>query len=219
MQPSSAVKAALASHPMPITEDASAGVFSDTPKIEFIDTPNAPNRNVRVIDDFTFTEAANRTVWAAPSGSLIDGASIPRVLWSLVGSPFTGDYVYASIVHDVACDTRTRPWRDTHYMFYLACLAGGTHRGRAKLMYLAVRNFGPRWPQPESAPQPQLQPQSVEQLAFSVSARVGAPTAPFSPFVRYDAQLRYLHRAQTYLATYGDGASLEAIDVYASRPV
>jgi hypothetical protein len=215
MRPSSAVKLVLVSHPMPITEDPAAGVFSDTPKIEFIDTPGAPNRNVRVIDDFTFTEAANGTVWDAPSGSIVNGASIPRVLWTLVGSPFTGDYVYGSIVHDVACDTRTRPWRDTHYMFYLACLAGGTRRGRAKLMYLAVRNFGPRWPQPQAPPVPV----PLEQLAFSVVARVGAPAAPFSPFVRYEAQLRYVHRAQAYLATHGEGASIEAIDIYASRPV
>jgi hypothetical protein len=137
------------------------------------------------------------------------------VLWSLVGSPFTGDYVYASIVHDVACDTRTRPWRDTHYMFYLACLAGGTRRGRAKLMYLAVRNFGPRWP----APAPQPEPAVAEQLAFSALARVGEPTPLFSPFVSYEAQLRYLRRAQAYLATHGEGASLEAIDIYASRPI
>ena len=200
---------------MPLTEDPSAGVFSNTPKIEFIDTPGVPNRNVRIIDDFTFTEAANGTVWDAPAGSLVDGASIPRVLWTLVGSPFTGDYVYASIVHDVACDTRRRPWRDTHYMFYLACLAGGTRRGRAKLMYLAVRNFGPRWPAPDA--QPALEP--AGQLSFSVVALARVPDAPFSPFVPYDAQLRYLRRAQAYLATHGDGASLEAIDIYACRPV
>ncbi|MBJ6142099.1 DUF1353 domain-containing protein [Hymenobacter sp. BT559] len=124
---------------MPITADPTAGVFSDTPKIDFIDTPNAPNRKVRVIDDFTFTEAANGTVWEAPSGSLVDGASIPRVLWSLVGSPFTGDYVYGSIVHDVACDTRTRPWRDTHYMFYLACLPGGRHPPRPRQAHVPGR--------------------------------------------------------------------------------
>jgi hypothetical protein len=201
---------------MPFSEDPSAGVFSGTPKIEFIDTPGVPNRNVRVIDDFTFAEAATGTVWPAPAGSIIDGASIPRVLWTLVGSPFTGDYVYASIVHDVACDTRSRPWRDTHYMFYQACLAGGTRRARAKLMYLAVRNFGPRWPAPAASPALAL----PEQLAFSVVALAREPAAPlFSPYVRYDAQLRYLHRAQTYLATHGDAASLEAIDVYASRPV
>jgi len=202
---------------MPFTEDPTAGEFSGTPKIEFIDTPRVPNRNVRVIDDFTFTEAANRTVWAAPRGSIIDGASIPRVLWTLVGSPFTGDYVYASIVHDVACDTRTRPWRDTHYMFYLACLAGGTRRGRAKLMYLAVRNFGPRWPQPDAQPEPAAP--LVGQLAFSVVALAQEPVAPFSPFVPYEAQRRYLRRAQAYLASHGEGVSLEAIDIYACRPI
>lgn len=41
----------------------------------------------------------------------------------------------------------------------------------------------------------------------------------FSPFVSYEAQLRYLHRAQAYLATHGEGVSIEAIDIYASRPI
>lgn len=102
---------------MPITEDPTAGEFSATPKIEFIDAPGTPNRDVRVLDDFSFTEADTGRVWVAPSGSIVNGASIPRVLWSLVGSPFTGDYVYASTVHDVACEVRTQPWRDTHYCF------------------------------------------------------------------------------------------------------
>ncbi|RYY21059.1 MAG: DUF1353 domain-containing protein [Cytophagaceae bacterium] len=210
---------------MPITEDPTAGVFSDTPKIEFIDTPNAPNRSVRVMDDFSFTEAANGTVWDAPVGSLVDGASIPRVLWSLVGSPFTGDYVYASIVHDVACDTRARPWRDTHYMFYLACLAGGTRRGRAKLMYLAVRNFGPRWPQPAPTEQPQpgpiepLKPALTEQLAFSSLVQEDAVDLHPGPAVGPEQQARYLQRARHYLDQHGDAASLEAIDIYAARLV
>ena len=192
---------------MPITEDPAAGEFSATPKIEFIDTPGAPNRNVRVIEDFTFTQANNGTVWEAPSGSLVNGASIPRVLWTLVGSPFTGDYVYASIVHDVACEARTRPWRDTHYMFYLACLAGGTRPGRAKLMYLAVRNFGPRWPQPVPA----------EQLAFSSFVAKNPLGLAATSFDSHAHQLHYLQRAQAYVAAHGDAASIEAIDVHASR--
>ncbi|MVN78649.1 DUF1353 domain-containing protein [Hymenobacter sp. HMF4947] len=191
---------------MPITEDPAAGEFSATPKIEFIDTPGAPNRNVRLLENFAFTEAIDGTVWEAPSGSIVDGASIPRVLWTLVGSPFTGDYVYASIVHDVACHVRARPWRDTHYMFYQACLAGGTRPGRAKLMYLAVRNFGPRWPQPEPA----------EQLAFRALDRAAGLSA--GPLVSHEHQVRYLQRAQAYVAAHGDEASIEAIDVYASRP-
>lgn len=31
---------------------------------------------------------------------LSDGASIPRLLWTLVGSPWSGDYVQAAVVHD-----------------------------------------------------------------------------------------------------------------------
>jgi hypothetical protein len=193
---------------MPLTEDPTAGEFSATPKLEFIDTPGGPNRQVRVIEDFTFTQAADGTVWEAPSGSLVNGASIPRVLWTLVGSPFTGDYVYASIVHDVACDTRTRPWRATHYMFYQACLAGGTRPGRAKLMYLAVRNFGPRWPEPVVQ----------EQLAFSALVSEDLPKWPARPLRSPAGQMQYLRRAQEYLARHGDDSSIEALDVYASRP-
>lgn len=190
---------------MPFTDDSAAGSFSAPPKIELIDTPGIPNRNVRVIEDFTFTEADNAAVWAAPSGSIVDGASIPRVLWSFVGSPFTGDYVYASIVHDVACDARTRPWRDVHYMFYQACLAGGTTRLRAKLMYLAVRNFGPRWPDPSPA----------EHFSFGMRA---STVLAAGPAISAEGQARYLRRAQAYLAAHGAQASIEATDVYASRP-
>jgi hypothetical protein len=193
---------------MAFTDNPSAGEFSATPKIEFIDTPGAPNRDVRVLEDFAFTEADTGVVWEAPAGSIVNGASIPRVLWTLVGSPFTGDYVYASIVHDVACDTRTRPWRDTHFMFYQACLAGGTRPGRAKLMYLAVRNFGPRWPQPVPS----------EQLAFSALAQERGVGLPAGPPASHAQQARYLQRAQAYLAAHGDDASIEAIDVYATRP-
>ena len=163
---------------------------------------------MQLLEDFTFTEADNGTVWDAPGGSIVDGASIPQVLWSFVGSPFTGDYVYASIVHDVACDVRTRPWRDVHYMFYQACLAGGTARLRAKLMYLAVRNFGPRWPTPGQ----------MEHFAFGTRVSEAQAAQSFGPTVSRASQERYLQRAQDYLATHGEGASIEAIDVYASRP-
>lgn len=193
---------------MPITDDPAAGVFSAPPKIEFIDTPSGPNRNVRVLEDFTFTQAADGTVWNAPSGSLVDGASIPQVLWSFVGSPFTGDYFYASIVHDVACDARIRPWRQVHYMFYQACLAGGTAPLRAKLMYLAVRTFGPRWLSPSLA-------RLASAAAQPRASRLATPRALF--IASRPSQVRYLQRAQAYLAAHGAAASLGATHAYASR--
>src|SRR4029078_3452819 len=31
-------------------------------------------------------------VWIAPIGSVVDGASLPRYLWSIMGGPFEGKY-------------------------------------------------------------------------------------------------------------------------------
>lgn len=97
-----------------------------------------------VLEYFEYV-APDGTKWGVPEGTLTDGASIPQVLWSLVGSPFTGNYIKAAVVHDYYCDTKTRPWQEVHRAFYHGMLAGGEDAGRAKLMYLAVYYRGPRW--------------------------------------------------------------------------
>ena len=61
--------------------------------------------------------------WIAPAGSVVDGASIPRVLWSFMGGPFDGRYRNASVLHDVAYDQKTRPWEDADRMFTTRCVA------------------------------------------------------------------------------------------------
>jgi hypothetical protein len=84
-------------------------------------------------------------VWPALAGAVIDGASIPRAFWSLIGGPFEGRFRNASVVHDVACTTRDRDWQGVHRMFYEACRCGGVAAVQAKTMYFAVHHFGPRW--------------------------------------------------------------------------
>ncbi|MEQ1575362.1 MAG: DUF1353 domain-containing protein [Vicinamibacterales bacterium] len=101
-------------------------------------------REMRLIEDFTYTDPGG-VVWVAPKKAYIDGASIPQLLWSVVGSPYIGKYRNASVVHDIACCEQTRPWKKVHRMFYNACLCGGVSRVRAKVMYAAVYHFGPRW--------------------------------------------------------------------------
>jgi hypothetical protein len=116
------------------------GHFEGKVKTEWIEA----NRKMQLLEDFTFVDAKG-VKWPAPKGSIVDGASIPQVLWSLVGSPYTGEYRNASVVHDVACVTRDHPWQDVHRMFYEACRAGGVGEQKAKLMYSAVYHFGPKW--------------------------------------------------------------------------
>ncbi len=83
--------------------------------------------------------------WEAAAGRIVNGASIPRAFWSFIGGPFAGEFRNASVVHDVACEDRDRPWRPVHRMFYEACRCGGVGAVKAKTMYYAVFHFGPRW--------------------------------------------------------------------------
>src|SRR5262245_47415743 len=76
--------------------------------------------------------------WNAPKGSIVDGASIPRIFWTVVGGPFEGQYRRASVVHDVACVVKSELWQDVHRMFYYAMRAGGVSELQAGVMYAAV---------------------------------------------------------------------------------
>lgn len=122
------------------------GAFKGTVRAEWRDD----GRTMRLLEPFAY-EDPDGTPWLAPADSVIDGASIPRSLWSLIGGPYEGRYRNASVVHDVACKERRRPWRAVHRMFYRACRAGGLDSTDAKVMYGAVYLFGPRWPQPGAA--------------------------------------------------------------------
>src|SRR5262245_20608915 len=102
------------------------------------------DRRMELLADFAFVDTENYE-WRAETGDVIDGASIPPFLWSVVGSPFIGDYRRASVVHDVACQRRTRPSRDVHRMFYEAMITDGVDEDTAKKFYTAVRLFGPKW--------------------------------------------------------------------------
>ncbi|MEE9553915.1 MAG: DUF1353 domain-containing protein [candidate division Zixibacteria bacterium] len=93
---------------------------------------------MRILNDFFYTDPNGKN-WSAPTDCIVDGASIPRPLWTLVGSPYTDDYRRASVVHDVACDNPNVKRKDADVMFYHACRAGGCSARKAKLLYLGVR--------------------------------------------------------------------------------
>lgn len=101
-------------------------------------------RNAKLIKEFVYYDQSN-VEWKAPKNSIVNGASIPRLFWTVIGGPFEGKYRSASVIHDVACDKRTRPWRATHEAFYKASRFAGTSEKLAKIMYAAVFHFGPRW--------------------------------------------------------------------------
>ena len=86
-----------------------------------------------------------------PAGFLTDGASVPRMFWSVC--PPMSNYTNAAVLHDYlyhkALNGNLRPCGYTREeaddLFLAAMEFLGVARWRRKIMYRAVRWFGPRW--------------------------------------------------------------------------
>ena len=126
-------------------------------------------RLARLIDPVRYTDPCGG-VWLSPAGATIDGASIPKMVWSIVGGPFEGKYRDASVIHDIACAEHSRPWQAVHEVFYFAMLASGTPDWQAKVMYAAVYHFGPRWKDPKTHAEPPKSTLSQEDFQALVEA-------------------------------------------------
>ena len=98
-------------------------------------------RSMTLLNELRYTDPKG-VVWIAPAGSKVDGASIPRSLWSLMGGPFEGKYRNASVLHDVAYDQHIRPWQECDRMFYNAMRCSGVSAIEAKTMFYALYRFG-----------------------------------------------------------------------------
>lgn len=126
-------------------------------------------RRMRLLEDFEFIDP-NNVSWLASAGQVVDGASIPRVLWSVAGDPFIGAYRRASVLHDVACQQRTEPSKVVHQMFYWAMICDGVDEAQAIEFYANIRLFGPKW----DVGAPKLEaPRTIETVAAALDQVLG----------------------------------------------
>src|SRR5437762_3769992 len=105
---------------------------------------NPDGRTMTLLTELRYIDPQG-DIWAAPSGSAVDGASIPRYLWSIMGGTFEGKYRNASVLHDVAYGEHKRPWQDCDRMFYYAMRCSGVGATEAKTMYYALYKLGHHW--------------------------------------------------------------------------
>ena len=115
--------------------------FTNTVKTEWLE---GNPRDMRLIEEVIFIDKTEFH-WIAPANSIIDGASIPAILWSIIGSPFVGLYRRASVIHDVYCVNKILPHELVHQMFFDAMIEDGVDEAQAQAMYIAVSQFGPKW--------------------------------------------------------------------------
>lgn len=129
--------------PLTASADEYFGKFLDQLKGIFI-ADAKPRPQFKIDLDFRF-EDPNGLLWLTPSGTHVDGASIPQFFWSIIGGPFEGPYINASVIHDHYCRTKERTAHDTHRNFYYGMMASNVPKWKANLMHWAVSTFGPSW--------------------------------------------------------------------------
>jgi Protein of unknown function (DUF1353) len=106
--------------------------------------PLPGSQHMKTLLDFGFLDADGRK-WLVPSGTSLDGASIPIGLWSWFGGLWEGKYLEACVVHDYHCANRSADWQSIRRMFYHAMRASGITQLFAKLVFAGVYFAGPRW--------------------------------------------------------------------------
>jgi hypothetical protein len=111
----------------------------------------ADGRTMTLLNELRYTDPKG-VVWIAPAGSRVDGASIPRALWSFFGGPFEGKFRNASVLHDVAYDQKSRPWQQVDRMFYDAMRCSGVGSVQAKTFYYALYRHGRHWKRKKEEP-------------------------------------------------------------------
>src|SRR5881227_3373119 len=116
------------------------GYFNGEPVTKW----NPDGRTMTLLTELRYTDPHGE-MWVAPIGSVVDGASLPRYLWSFMGGPFEGKYRNASVLHDVAYGEHNRPWQDCDRMFYYAMRCSGVSAAEAKTMFYALYRFGHHW--------------------------------------------------------------------------
>ncbi len=176
------------------------GEFEGRPQGEFLPGPDRPLFKLHA--PFVYHDP-NGLDWTAPANEVIDGATIPWPAWSIVGGPFSGNYLNAAVIHDYYCCTKSREYYSTHHTFWLGMRAAGIGSVKADIMWAAVRVMGPeKWSVDPSAIPPV--PCNTETIA------VGNIFDPASPETKSKAVAKLTAMARTLATT--DGVALDVVE-------
>ena len=77
-----------------------------------------------------------------PIDTITDGASIPRFLWCLLGSPWSGRYAPGAIVHDFLYQEKKFTRKEADLVFLESMEVLKVPLWKRRVMYRALRLFG-----------------------------------------------------------------------------
>ncbi len=104
------------------------------------------DQSMRLKEHFEFIDL-NKYKWPAIPDDIIDGASIPKIAWTLIGSPYVGNYRRSAALHDSLYINQHDNGSDdprlaVDIVFYKGMRSDETSWLKAAIMYAAVRIFG-----------------------------------------------------------------------------
>ncbi len=102
---------------------------------------NIVNENVFILSEDKTVESLGYSV-TVKKGFDFDGASIPKLLWSIYGSPLNGNYVVASLIHDGLYASQKVSKSISDKIFLDIMKQSNVGYIKRTSMYLAVRVFG-----------------------------------------------------------------------------
>ena len=117
----------------------SKAVFPDKPAIRPL-----KGADYVLAEDFYFPAKVGEwdvVVWVKP-GFRSDGASVPRFLWRVLGSPYDPDIVAQSIAHDALYRGEIVPRKDADAAYRDLMAEGGVGKRRRRVFWIGVRLFG-----------------------------------------------------------------------------
>ena len=97
-----------------------------------------PLRNGReweIVKDYTYERGSIRII--VEKDFVFDGASIPRVFWSLIGAPQAGKHAHASLIHDWLYVHKASSRKDG--------ATGYTREAADSLMLIMMKDDGVSW--------------------------------------------------------------------------
>ena len=99
------------------------------------------NENLFILSKDKTVESLGYSV-TVKKGFDFDGASIPKWLWSIYGSPLNGNYVVASLIHDGLYASQKVSKRISDKIFLDIMKQSNVGYIKRTSMYLAVKVFG-----------------------------------------------------------------------------
>ena len=113
-------------------------MFEKPAEIEFV--PYSPK--IKLVSDLIYCCKRYEKTFVAERGFICDGASIPRIFWTVMGHPFDYRWRSASILHDWFYRRGGVTRKQADKIFYDGLRYKGVRKTKAWAMYLAVRVGG-----------------------------------------------------------------------------